>query len=697
MKDNILLRIAKPTIDAKWGPSGMNSEEWNAAGKILTRLFEKHSPNIYAQAVPYILENFESVQDGEYVDEEWWESVASDDRHPNFHVTESEFIIYHSRSEMEGYALRAVSDEEWVALLTAINDLYASFFFFEDQSYFGVDLQGVLWRVPGELNGVAEQLDLLGQESEVADNGSYGFSDLEQMVKAAELGSSEAMEWLGNYYRRELYDLEQAENWFSKAANLGNASAANTLIYAILIPRKDWDSVDRFVQLAVATDTENQSTNAISNGAIAKYLQGNVEEAIEGFNLALSRDDHFADSEASWWLAMIYDELGNVDLESKYAQICFDSGGYEIPTLAPRYKNIVNVDAQYPVNVTSTLDGRTLGSFMKYVSSAQEVITPMFNGFFNIESGMVGIAGEQLAYCDSCTGIPSSGITLNCSECGRTDSNYMALRSGVGDGVYANYDLYWDSACAGSLVVLDEGSAFSESLGGIFEAIRDSGENFGAPTSELWEYLENADQNLEMHFCGSMSTAHDSRWSPNTSPYGSLFFGDAGEGLDSLNAVVYNKNFPVGEHKVYVFASRDLDGQGALIPRFLVTMRAILAKKLGMPDESNPTTDWLEEGTKWNTSLVASSIGGSLGVAAARLNTVAKLAKLSDPSLDHLSRTDYEVLAYGWMMHQHINGSLADEVLQVLYQVPQRNIQMAMRMVGLETEAAKITEWPPTD
>lgn len=161
------------------------------------------------------------------------------------------------------------------------------------------------------------------------------------LLKAANLGHAGAMESVGTYLLNNADELQQATEWLTKAADLGNASAANTLIYSILIPNKSWDQISHYVEVAVATNTYGQSTNAISNGAIAKYLQGDVEAAIDGFKLALDREDHFADGEASWWLAMIYNELGDVENEKKFIALCLESGGYRVPDLVQKYVDLV--------------------------------------------------------------------------------------------------------------------------------------------------------------------------------------------------------------------------------------------------------------------------------------------------------------------------------------------------------------------
>lgn len=164
---------------------------------------------------------------------------------------------------------------------------------------------------------------------------------LNWLVRAAEQGHVAAMESLGTHYLHNDLDLAQATQWLTKASDNGNASAANTLIYGILIPQKSWDLIPKYVEAAVATNTPGQSTNALCNGAIAKYLQGEVEAAIDGFKVALEREDHFADSEASWWLAMIFNELGEEENKKKYVSICLESGGYRVPRLVDKFIDLV--------------------------------------------------------------------------------------------------------------------------------------------------------------------------------------------------------------------------------------------------------------------------------------------------------------------------------------------------------------------
>jgi hypothetical protein len=108
----------------------------------------------------------------------------------------------------------------------------------------------------------------------------------------------------------------------------------NTLIFSRLIEQKDWATIRRYVDEARARNTLGQTTNAISNGSIALYMEGKVEEAIDGFTEALEREDKFAEGEANWWLAKIYKERGEEKLAKAHSKLSEAAGGYEPPAWA---------------------------------------------------------------------------------------------------------------------------------------------------------------------------------------------------------------------------------------------------------------------------------------------------------------------------------------------------------------------------
>jgi TPR repeat protein len=71
-----------------------------------------------------------------------------------------------------------------------------------------------------------------------------------------------------------------ALTYLELAADHGNVAAMNNLIWDQLIPNKNWDAIRDYVEKARIQDTLGQTTNAISNGSIALYLEGKVDEAI---------------------------------------------------------------------------------------------------------------------------------------------------------------------------------------------------------------------------------------------------------------------------------------------------------------------------------------------------------------------------------------------------------------------------------
>lgn len=103
----------------------------------------------------------------------------------------------------------------------------------------------------------------------------------------------------------------------------------NTLVFSTLVPNEEWYMIDRFLDSSVRMDVINESTNSLSNWGIAKYTQGLMAEAIEKFELALSRPDRYAEAEASYYLAKIYSAQGDFEKSKLYESRCSAAGGYE--------------------------------------------------------------------------------------------------------------------------------------------------------------------------------------------------------------------------------------------------------------------------------------------------------------------------------------------------------------------------------
>jgi tetratricopeptide (TPR) repeat protein len=72
----------------------------------------------------------------------------------------------------------------------------------------------------------------------------------------------------------------------------------------------------------------NQITNAISNLGIFYYRFGLLDKAKEKLIEALQRKDNFAEAEASYFLAKIYNKVGESKKADEYQDRCEKSGGY---------------------------------------------------------------------------------------------------------------------------------------------------------------------------------------------------------------------------------------------------------------------------------------------------------------------------------------------------------------------------------
>lgn len=114
------------------------------------------------------------------------------------------------------------------------------------------------------------------------------------------------------------------------------ASAINTWAFSYILPslREDPDLIfelEHQLKLATALEVAHESTNAISNLGIGYLLLGQEEDAIQKFKEALERDDKAAESEASKFLSIIYEDRGDTKLAHTYRQRSEAAGEYVIP------------------------------------------------------------------------------------------------------------------------------------------------------------------------------------------------------------------------------------------------------------------------------------------------------------------------------------------------------------------------------
>ena len=342
------------------------------------------------------------------------------------------------------------------------------------------------------------------------------------------------------------------------------------------------------------------------------------------------------------------------------------------------------------IRVTQKVEGTTFGSFESYVSGCEEVITPILNGAISIDGGMLAISGEPLPACETCYGYSEKAAQFNCADCGRTAENYLHVRSGFGDGIYMNYDLYWDNLCAGTVTVFDQGNEFASTLYNTLTQIRNKSVAYDQSIQDFWDHFHATDKTLEIQYFGSVQTKFDPRWSNEAKPYGSIYFGDTGEGIDSLASVVYGKNMPVDKHLVYGFCERN--DKGVLIPRLVITLREVLAQKLDLPT-TNPNL--AQEHETWQNAGVFASIGGQLRQQAVQINIAAEYAALENPNYDKEDINDHQTQLFSWLVIQYYQGNLAPGMMEHLKGLTLNMIQVYLRLRTCFGLADQLTSWPP--
>lgn len=160
----------------------------------------------------------------------------------------------------------------------------------------------------------------------------------QSLVKAADQKGVDAMMTLG-FFTEEAGDLQGAQVWYNRASNEGDSNAKrnlamciNDIIFSYCIRNKEWTVIEFLAQKAISLNVPNQSTNALSNLAISKYVSGDFENSKSLFIQALEREDKYAENEASYYLSKIFRREGNNEIAANYETRCANAGGYN-----PRY------------------------------------------------------------------------------------------------------------------------------------------------------------------------------------------------------------------------------------------------------------------------------------------------------------------------------------------------------------------------
>jgi tetratricopeptide (TPR) repeat protein len=89
--------------------------------------------------------------------------------------------------------------------------------------------------------------------------------------------------------------------------------------------------VEELADRSLSLEVYGETTNTMANMGIAYLMLGDQSRAIAALEAALERADEFAEAEASFFLADIYQRQGNHALAEEYANRAQEAGGYEAP------------------------------------------------------------------------------------------------------------------------------------------------------------------------------------------------------------------------------------------------------------------------------------------------------------------------------------------------------------------------------
>jgi tetratricopeptide (TPR) repeat protein len=110
----------------------------------------------------------------------------------------------------------------------------------------------------------------------------------------------------------------------------------------------------------------------MSNMGIAYLMLGSQERAIAAFEAALERADKYAEAEASFFLADIYQRQGKGDLAQEYANRAEEAGGYEAPHWYESIAPLPKTEPSLLGKTASTLAPSTRAKFCTQCGTAFE-------------------------------------------------------------------------------------------------------------------------------------------------------------------------------------------------------------------------------------------------------------------------------------------------------------------------------------
>jgi hypothetical protein len=126
-----------------------------------------------------------------------------------------------------------------------------------------------------------------------------------------------------NTYRK------QAELIVNEGAGALVPSMCNTYVFCWLLKDGSYDEIERVLDSPIRLEIPRETTNAMSNLGISKYMSGDSDRAIQLFTDALAREDGEAEAEASFYLSRIYAGQSNKTKATDFEARCAAAGGYE--------------------------------------------------------------------------------------------------------------------------------------------------------------------------------------------------------------------------------------------------------------------------------------------------------------------------------------------------------------------------------
>lgn len=325
-------------------------------------------------------------------------------------------------------------------------------------------------------------------------------------------------------------------------------------------------------------------------------------------------------------------------------------------------------------NNSNVVKSPNWASFREFWNDCDITITPMLNGFIDIEGGHIGISGRWHPQCSDC----APGGT--CSNCGRNPQNYLELRAGDGDGTYSVFELWFDSVSRGALVVLDPRAAHAPT---IINSIHETHEN-GYENVEVINQLEQdlfkyfyetmavSEEDLDMYLYGEIQAESHPVYNAGANPTGVIVFGESGEGIDSNQCLVTVNHVKQGKYRVYIFGQRgsimdalsatlsDSEGSentetsGVLVPRYVLVLHQDVCEEIGLTRDFAEHLSPSMELDEWQNSLVMARIGEPLAPQVAMGNMIWFDLKFGQAikaqQVDELTALDMKLESLSWLL-----------------------------------------------